>query len=335
MPERPSATASAPAVGGRQGPARPAWPWLQRLRPGTPLAVLLQAGPATHAAESAAADRVAAWSATAGAATGVVSGAVSGVASGTTSTPAIGPALTPSDWPAWCQAHAGRSVRLWLGASLTHELALAPDLALGDDPALLAYARPLLQHYHGEAAAHWPLAAWRCGAGLQAPQRGVSALHGVDLVALQAAAGQAGVRLQAVQPGWSAALALARVPALAVASQAQLLVVEGPLLTQLHTRHGQLLQLQRRRLPQAHWAALQAWWQAQPEQALGPAWAVGHGLLDAPSASTSPAPVPVPAQTPAQAQAAAPGGAAASSLQPLGRWPLAGPDADWLPAAWP
>lgn len=304
MPELASVTPPSPARRGLVGPIRA---WLQRLRPGTPLAVLMQASPATPAAEPTAAPA-----------------AHGGAAA---SPPAISPALTPFDWPAWCQAHAGRSVQLWLGASLTHELALAPDLALGDDPALLAYARPLLQHYHGEAAAHWPLAAWRCGSGLQAPQRGVSALHGVDLAALQATARQAGVRLQAVQPWWSAALALAlaRVPALSVADQAQLLVVEGPLLTQLHTRRGQLLQLQRRRLPQARWAALQAWWQAQPEQALGPAWAVGHGLPDAPTAGAAPAASP----------AVAPGTAATGSLQPLGRWPLAGPDADWLPAVQP
>lgn len=288
MPERPPATTPVPT---RQGPSRPAWPWLQRLRPHTPLAVLMQAGPAT----------------------------------------AIGPATTPADWPAWCQAHAGRHVQLWLGASLTHELALAPGLALGDDAALLAYARPLLQHYHGEPAAHWPLAAWRCGAGLRAPQRGVSALHGVDLAALQAAARQAGVRLQAVQPWWSAALALAlaRVPALAASDQAQLLVVEGPLLTQLQLQRGRLRQAQRRRLPQARWAALQTWWQAQPDQALGPAWAVGHGLPDVP--------IPGPTSTPATAPApdAVNANASANSLQPLGRWPLGGPDADWLPAAWP
>lgn len=173
----------------------------------------------------------------------------------------------------WCRAMPGQACQLVLSAWLLHELLLDAALPLADDSARLRYARGLLQHYHGDAAAQWPLAAWQAGG-----QRGVSALHATTLPALQASARQAGVALRMVRPWWSLALALAQqqLPTLAAADSARLLVVDGLLVTQIDLARGRLRQLQQRRLADASPAAL-----AGLQASLPPAGccaAIGHGL---------------------------------------------------------
>jgi hypothetical protein len=174
---------------------------------------------------------------------------------------------------AWCQAHHGMGCQLVLSGWLLHEVLLDAQLPLADDTARLAYARNLLQHYHGDAAQQWPLAAWQAGG-----RHGVSALHACTLAALQASARQAGVALRRVRPWWSLALAMAwqLVPALAQAGAARLLVVDGALVTQVDLERGRVLQLVQRRLADAQPASLRAW-----HATLAPvpcSVALGHGL---------------------------------------------------------
>jgi hypothetical protein len=182
----------------------------------------------------------------------------------------------PSHHPsfeAWCQAMPGHGCQLVLSAWLLHELLLDAQLPLRDDTARLAYARALLQHYHGEAAAQWPLAAWQAGG-----RHGVSALHALTLSALQASARQGDVALRSVRPWWSLALAAAcqRHPVLAAAAQARLLVVDGSLVTQIELAQGRLQLLLQRRLASTQVASLQHWHATLP--ALPCSIAMGHGL---------------------------------------------------------
>lgn len=189
------------------------------------------------------------------------------------------PAPVPhASFDAWCQAHPGAACELAVSSWLLHELLLDAALPLADDPARLVYARGLLQHYHGDDAADWPLAAWQV-----AGRHGVSALHGLRLPALQHSARQAGVVLRAVRPWWSLALALARPPVMptapaAPAAQAalwRLLVVDGSLVTQIDLVHGTLDRLQNRCLSAAEGLALQPLVDDTPALACH---ALGHGL---------------------------------------------------------
>lgn len=180
-----------------------------------------------------------------------------------------------ASFDAWCQAMPGRGCQLVLSAWLLHELLLDAQLPLADDTARLAYARNLLQHYHGDAAAQWPLAAWQAGG-----RHGVSALHALTLAALQASARPATVALRRVRPWWSMALATAwqQVPALAQAASGRLLVVDGALVTQVELARGKVQQLQQRRLADTRSASLRAWHAGLP--AVAHSLAIGHGLDD-------------------------------------------------------
>jgi hypothetical protein len=190
------------------------------------------------------------------------------------------PAGPPSPVPqrhasfdAWCHTHQGLGCQLLLSGWLLHEVLLDAHLPLTDDTARLAYARNLLQHYHGDAALQWPLAAWQAGG-----RHGVSALHAHTLPALQASARQGGVALRRMRPWWSLALAMAwqLVPALAQAGTARLLVVDGRLVTQLELERGRVMQLLQRRLADAQAASLRAWHATLPAAACSVA--LGHGL---------------------------------------------------------
>lgn len=178
------------------------------------------------------------------------------------------------DLAAWCAAHPGQRATLWLSAWWVVDVLVDAALPLHDDTELLAYVRPLLQHYHGDAAAPWPLAAWQAGGA-----RGVSALHGLALPELQATAQAHGVRLAALQPWWSRAmrLALARQPALAREPAVQLVMVEGQLVTRLDLRRGSVVGLQQRRLAQATTGALQAWLADEP---VAVQRCLGYGLAE-------------------------------------------------------
>ncbi|MEN9889908.1 MAG: hypothetical protein RLY78_203 [Pseudomonadota bacterium] len=166
-------------------------------------------------------------------------------------------APTPhADFAAWCAAHPGHRARLWLSAWRTQELVVDAALPLHDDAALLAYARPLLRHYHGEAAERWSLAAWRTP-GCQ----GVSALVDPDIDTLRHQAAAHGVVLSAVQPWWArvCALALAMPAVREAAPDGRLLITERQLLIDVQLAAGGVRQVQVRRLPAAHRQALVDW----------------------------------------------------------------------------
>jgi len=196
-----------------------------------------------------------------------------------------GAPLHHTSFEAWGQAHAGRACTVVLSGWLVHELLLDPELPLADDRARLAYARGVLQHYHGDAALQWPLAAWQA-----AGRRGVSALHALSLHTLQAQARQAGVGLRAVRPWWSVALALAlqQRPTLASAEAARLLVVDGRLVTQIDLARGGLVGLQQRRLAAPSHAELQTLIDDAHQTVC---CAMGHGL-QAPAADAAAPPGP-------------------------------------------
>ena len=185
---------------------------------------------------------------------------------------AIAPPQHHASLAAWAEGRRGQAARLWLSGSCLHELLIDTGLPLADDAALLRYARGVLQHYHGDAAAGWPLAAWQA-----AGARGVTALHSVALDSLQATLRGAGVALRSVRPAWCQALAVAarRQPALLQGASTRLLVVEGLHFTQLDLAQGRLVGLQHRRLVQASEAALADWVAEHPVPLC---LALGHGL---------------------------------------------------------
>jgi hypothetical protein len=185
----------------------------------------------------------------------------------------------------WCRRHPGDACDLWLSATMVHELVCDPALPPSTDASLISYARNVFVHYHGDAARAWPLAAWSSQG-----QQGVSALHGVDLTALQHEARAHAVRLHALRPWWSRALAqaLRQAPGLRGAPQAWLLVVEGRHLCALRLHRGSLAELRTQWLAGAHAAALepvlpQLCDAALPRLADAPVYALGHGLSGEPS----------------------------------------------------
>ncbi|RVU45120.1 hypothetical protein [Rubrivivax rivuli] len=190
-----------------------------------------------------------------------------------------------ASFAAWCAQHPGQACTLWAGADVLVDLVADDEPTLQAPAARSAWARRVLQHYHGEAAQDWALWPW----GLQ-HAAGVSALREVPLAALQAEAAAQGVRLHAVLPLWPQLLH----QALLEAGRAQALhtcwLVEAPLaasamastappvLTQVLLRAGRLQGLQRRRLPGPVGASLKRlmdeaapgsthtllWWGAEP-----------------------------------------------------------------------
>lgn len=147
----------------------------------------------------------------------------------------------------------GTAVDVIVSARLLHELVCEPGLPLNDEPARQAYARQMFGHYFGAAAQRWPLATWAA-----ADQQGASALHGIDWPALAQAAAAANVHLRRVQPAWAPLLQRLMVdePDWARAPAAALAWVEGPVLTWLVLRDGQVQVLRQLRLPTATQAAL-------------------------------------------------------------------------------
>lgn len=186
--------------------------------------------------------------------------------------PALSAPVAHASFDTWCQAHPGASCGLVVSSWLLHELLLDSALPLPDDRARLAYARGLLQHYHGDDATEWPLAAWQV-----AGRRGVSALHALRLTALQDSARRAGVALRSVRPWWRLALSLAQqqLRSFDQDNAARLLVVDGGLVTQIDLARGLLARLENRRLYAAEGPALQALVDDAPG---GTCHALGHGL---------------------------------------------------------
>jgi hypothetical protein len=155
----------------------------------------------------------------------------------------------------WCAANAGAACTLVVGARLLNDFVFEPGLPLPDAAAREAYARQQFAHYFGSAAQRWPLATWRAaGSG------GASALHGVDLAALLAAARRGGVSLRRVEPFWAPLLRHLRRndtgwPA---AEPAALAWVEGALLSWMTLEAGRITGLRALRLAEPTQAALEA-----------------------------------------------------------------------------
>ena len=124
------------------------------------------------------------------------------------------------EFDAWCREHPGTAVELIVSARALHELVVEPGLPLPDLDAVQAYAQQQFAHYFGAAAQRFAVAPWRV-----AGRSGASALHGLDLAALQARAAAAQVRLVRVRPAWSAWLA--SLPASVRAATGRLVWHEG------------------------------------------------------------------------------------------------------------
>ena len=157
-----------------------------------------------------------------------------------------------ADFAAWCSAHPRARCTLWLGSGWLTDLVCDAGAPLQSPPLRAAWARRVLAHYHGDAAAAWALLPWRRHAAL-----GASALHGVPLQALRDTAAAQGVQLTAVRPLWPHLLdrLLAHRPALRRATAARALLLEGgadgALLTVVTLASGRVVAVSRRRLQPA------------------------------------------------------------------------------------
>ncbi len=151
---------------------------------------------------------------------------------------------------AWCAAHPGSACHIHISGELLLDVLPEPGTPAQSGAARLQWAQRILAHYHGPQAAAWPLLAWpAAGRGAL----GVSAWRGADQAALRASASPHGVTLRGLSPLWPALLQrlLQARPALARAPAALAVWVEGSCASLATLRRGQLVNLQRRRLPMA------------------------------------------------------------------------------------
>jgi len=184
---------------------------------------------------------------------GVTSGVTSSVASG--GQREASPSSRHESFADWCQAHVGAACSLVVGARLLHGFAFEPGLPLPDAATREAYARQQFTHYFGAIAQRWAVATWSVdGVG------GASALHGVDLAALRAAADLHGVSVRRVEPFWAPLLRTLkrREPAWFMAERAALAWVEGSLLSWITLDAGRVTGLRALRLAEPTHAALHA-----------------------------------------------------------------------------
>lgn len=142
----------------------------------------------------------------------------------------------------WCTLHRGSRCAIRFGAACLNDLLPEPALPLFGGAARLAWARRVLQHYHGDHAAGWPLAAWQHG-------RGVCALL-AGLGAWRETARRHAITIATMQPLWPRLLAGVQQqrPGLKRAAQALVLLVEGGWVSVLTLRAGGVVALHRRRL---------------------------------------------------------------------------------------
>lgn len=182
----------------------------------------------------------------------------------------------------WCALHPGQACTLWAGADVLVDLLADNEPALRAPAARTAWARRVLQHYHGDDAQTWPLWPW-----LLHGAAGTSALRGAALAALRADATAQGVTLRAVLPLWPQLLRGALAEVVRPQDHHCCWLVEAPLaapatatpvLTQVQLQRGRITGLQRRRLQGPVGAALQGlldeaaqpsahtllWWGAPP-----------------------------------------------------------------------
>ncbi len=147
------------------------------------------------------------------------------------------------EFAAWCREHPGTAVELLVSARALHELVCEPGLPLVDRAAVKAYAQQQFAHYFGAPAQRFEMAPWQLG-----DAAGASALHGIELAALQAQADAAGVRLHAVRPAW--AVWLSALPASLRAGSGRLAWREGELAVLIELERGRVVSVQvRRSLP--------------------------------------------------------------------------------------
>lgn len=155
--------------------------------------------------------------------------------------------VTPDgdEFEAWCRDMPGTAVDLVVSARALHELVVEPGLPLADLDAVQAYAQQQFAHYFGAAAQRFAIAPWRVGEAA-----GASALHGLDLAALQARAAAAQVRLASVRPAWS--VWLAALPAATRAGSGRVVWHEGAegemTAVVIQLDRGRIVGLQSRRL---------------------------------------------------------------------------------------
>ena len=176
----------------------------------------------------------------------------------------VGTAARDVPFTDWCAANPGGACALVVGARLLHDFAFEPGLPLADAAAREAYARQQFVHYYGASAQRWAVASWQVGApgggSGQGSQGGASALHGVDLALLRAAAEEHGVSLRRVEPFWAPLLRALkrREPDWFAAERAALAWVEGSLLSWITLGAGRVTGLRALRLAEPTHAALQA-----------------------------------------------------------------------------
>jgi hypothetical protein len=180
--------------------------------------------------------------------------------------------------PDWCREHSHIDLRLVLSGQLTHTLLVAdPSLPLADDDDLRTYAQHQFVHYHGAAAQGWPLAPWAWGT-----RRGVVALHGLDIAALEAVAQHYDARVRSIESYWSVALrrACRDVRAEVLRDRLAFALVEGPLVTVVDCQGGDPQGLWQSRLDEATPRALGELIDTlRAEAGLAPTVvACGHGL---------------------------------------------------------
>ena len=188
-----------------------------------------------------------------------------------------------ADFAAWCSAHPRARCTLWLGGVWLTDLVCEAGAPLQSPTLRTAWARRVLAHYHGDAAAAWAVLPWRRHAAL-----GASALHGVPLQALRDTAAAQGVKLTAVRPLWPQLLdrLLAHRPALRRATAARALLLEGAadgaLLTMVTLASGRLAGVSRRRLQPATAHRLQALLQEEQEDTAAQGGPVAALLMGVP-----------------------------------------------------
>ncbi|MFN0183359.1 MAG: hypothetical protein ACKVQR_06010 [Aquabacterium sp.] len=186
-----------------------------------------------------------------------------------------GPGLTPRRWPwaaphqlylaagdpaplarfaDWCSAHPGSRVELTVGAGYQYSLLCTDDrLPLRRPREVQDWARAQFLHVHGAAASTWPVTSWG-----HAPCFAASALHGIDLGALQQLAVRHRVQVRRLRPWWPQALAQARRhdPDWTTRPGTALVAAEGEWVTWLSCLRGRPNALEQRRLAQPTLAAL-------------------------------------------------------------------------------
>lgn len=151
--------------------------------------------------------------------------------------------VTPGgdEFAAWCKELPGTAVELVVSARALHELVVEPGLPLADLDAVQAYAQQQFAHYFGAAAQRFAIAPWKLGEAA-----GASALHGLDLAALQAQAEAARVRIAAVRPAWAAWLAA--LPAATRGGSGRAVWHEGEVAVVIQLDRGRVTGLQSRRI---------------------------------------------------------------------------------------